>query len=229
MFANDKSFVFYNFLSSDYNNGLEENIGYTRWLLLFHNKFICIFLKLQLTWCLQYMLAYMELNIYTFKLSLQEKLILWFICCDHHQNKKYITIDDNIICMYMYLKINIQYLLGHSMPNHPKSEKFPGWPSQILMKIGSNAHLRIWWPHAKKFCHLAISFIFIVTYIQGGVFPISYSRCRIWMIACFKMMIIFVFFKLSKWKFILYQIVILEIEFWHHLVSICNTVKDMAN
>ena len=59
-------------------------------------------------------------------------------------------------------------LPGHSMPNHPKSEKFPGWPSQILMKIGSNAHLRIWWPHAKKFCHLAISFIFIVTYIQGG-------------------------------------------------------------
>ena len=60
--------------------------------------------------------------------------------------------------------------MGHSMPNHPKSEKFPGWPSQILMKIGSNAHLRIWWPHAKKFCHLAISFIFIVTYIQGGSF-----------------------------------------------------------
>ena len=42
-------------------------------------------------------------HIYTFKLSLQEKLILWFICCDHHQNKKNnITIDDNIICMYMY-------------------------------------------------------------------------------------------------------------------------------
>ena len=81
---------FTTFLSSDYNNGLEENIGYTMWLLLFHNKFICIFLK-QLTWCLQYMLAYMELNIYimyTIKLSLQEKLILWFICCDHHQNKK---------------------------------------------------------------------------------------------------------------------------------------------
>ena len=61
-------------------------------------------------------------------------------------------------------------IMGHSMPNHPKSEKFPGWPSQILMKIGSNAHLRIWWPHAKKFCHLAISFIFIVTYIQGVSF-----------------------------------------------------------
>ena len=32
---------------------------------------------------------------------------------------------------------------GHSMPTHPKSEKFPECPSQILMKIGSNAHLRI--------------------------------------------------------------------------------------
>ena len=63
-------------------------------------------------------------------------------------------------------------------------------------------------------------------YTGGGVFPISYSWCRIWMIACFKMMIIFVFFKLSKWKFILYHIVILEIEFWHHFVSICDTVYD---
>ena len=39
----------------------------------------------------------------------------------------------------------------------------------------------------------------------------------------------FVFFKLSKWIFILYQIVIWEIEFWHHFVSICDTVEDMAN
>ena len=31
------------------------------------------------------------------------------------------------------------------------------------------------------------------------------------------------------YKYIIYQIVIWEIEFWKHSASICDTVEDMAN
>ena len=115
---------------------------------------------------------------------------------------------------------------------HAKSPK--------IRKISRGNHLRFWWKlaqmliyiydgHMQKVLSSGDKFDFYShIYKGGGVFPISYSRCRIWMIACFKM-ISFVFFKLSKWKFILYQIVIWEIEFWHHFVSICDTVENMAN
>ena len=81
----------------------------------------------------------------------------------------------------------------------------------------------------KKVLSSGDKFDFYSHIYKGGVFPISYSRCRFWMFACFKMMISFVFFKISQWKFILYQIVIWEIEIWHHFVSICDTLENMAN